>query len=98
MVTKRIIATFHPQAWIRDYAVFVDPEGETDFDVTDVILAMPREKALALEDDQYDSDRLREAPNAPAWIKNWSGPFYIEVEQSIADYFASEPAPRSGGG
>ncbi len=91
---KRIIATFHPQAWVNDYAIEVDPEGETEWDVTDYILAsFTPEEALALEDDQYESDNLStDDPNAPKWIREWSGPFYVEVADSIAEYFETATA------
>lgn len=89
-MTKRIIARFHPQAWVNDYAVPVDPEGEVEFDVTDAILAMNRDKALALEDDTYDTDDLQYSAHAPEWIKEWSGPFYVEVAGAIESYFEEE--------
>mgnify|MGYP001597314909 CR=1 FL=1 len=60
MSEKRIIAEFVPQAWVNDYAVTVDPEGETEFDVTDRIVAMGREAALKIKDDDYPSDHLRD--------------------------------------
>ena len=65
------IAVFHPQAWLNDYAVEVDPEGDTTFDVGTV--------PESVEDDSYESDRLRDHDNAPQWIKDWHGPFWIEV-------------------
>jgi hypothetical protein len=64
-------ATFHPQAWINDYAIDVDAEGETTWMVDD--------SALALTADSYESDELRFADNAPQWVKDWSGPFYVSV-------------------
>ncbi|PWT76220.1 MAG: hypothetical protein C5B59_07050 [Bacteroidetes bacterium] len=84
---SRIIARFHPQAWQRDYAIDVDAEGETDFDVTTEVCQLGREKALAITDNAYDSDDLRHAETAPEWIQKWSGPFYIEVRDSIRGYF-----------
>lgn len=84
---KRIIATFHPQAWINEYACEVDPEGETKWDVTDEIVAMGAQKALALLDDQYDTDNLRFSQNAPKWIQEWSGPFYVEVAEEIWQFY-----------
>jgi len=57
---------FHPQAWINDYAVDVDPEGPTDFDVSD-----------SWKD--TDLDDLIFSPNCPAWARNWNGPFRIEI-------------------
>ena len=88
-MTKRIMATFHPQAWQNDYAIAVDPEGEVEFDVTPEVVAMGKEEARKVKDDQYESDDLRTADAAPDWIKNWNGPFYVEVEQSIEDYFVA---------
>ncbi len=84
---KRIIATFVPQVWVNDYAMEVDPEGEDTWDVTDEILAMPREKALALQDCDYESDALRELPSAPEWVRDWGGPFSVVVEDSIKEFF-----------
>lgn len=92
---KRIIAAFHPQAWLNDYAVEVDPEGPVAFDVTAAILAMPRDRALALEDDDDGTDNLRALPSAPVWIQEWGGPFWVEVEDAIMRYFAEEPYDQS---
>lgn len=64
-------AIFHPQAWINDYAVEVDAEGETEWECGDVPADM--------RDDDYDSDDLRFHENAPQWVKDWSGPFYVEI-------------------
>jgi hypothetical protein len=75
---RRILATFHPQAWQNDY------------DVTDEILAMGKEKAVALKDDQYETDALRYAKAAPKWVQDWNGPFYVEVAEAVEEYFAEE--------
>lgn len=88
--TKRIIAKFYPQAWQNDYAISVDPEGPTEWDVTYEILLVRKDRALAIQDDRADSDALRFTPNAPQWVKDWSGPFFIEVEESIAAYFETK--------
>ena len=82
----RIIAKFHPQAWVNDSAISVDPEGEVTFDVTQEILKIGLIAALEMDDDDYETDELRESENAPEWIKDWGGPFYIEVKASIQDY------------
>ena len=75
---------------MNNYAVNVDPEGDVAFDVTDYVLSLPREEALALRDDTYESDYLRDlATTAPSWVREWTGPFYIEVEQAIEDFFES---------
>jgi hypothetical protein len=65
------IAHFHPQAWQNDYAIDVDPEGDTSWDVGEV--------PADLEDDNYESDQLRFHKNAPQWVQDWSGPFWVEI-------------------
>lgn len=87
---KIILARFHPEAWINDEAVEVDPEGPTTWDVTEHICAMPREVALALRDNRENTDALCELPNVPEWIRNWNGPYRVEVQESIAEYFLGE--------
>jgi hypothetical protein len=87
MNNRRVIARFHPQAWINDVAVPVDPEGPTEFDVTDHILTIGRRRALRLVDDAWDTDEMRALPCAPQWIREWSGPFYITVKDSITEFF-----------
>jgi hypothetical protein len=92
--TKRIMAEFVPQAWLNDHAIAVDPQGDTMFDVTDDILKLGREKALQLRDDQHETDHLRHAATAPQWVKDWSGPFVVNVEQAIESYFAEMDAAQ----
>lgn len=78
----RYIATFHPQAWINDYAVDVDPEGPTTADVTETLAAMTEaQREEAMRPDDYPSDNLRFSPGVPAWWADWSGPFYISVDE-----------------
>lgn len=91
---SRIRARFHPQAWAQGYAVNVDPQGESEFDVTDAVVSLGRDKALALKDDTFDTDTLKHVRNAPAWVHRWSGPFYVEVEQSVHDYFERNGGPN----
>src|SRR5690606_34560150 len=74
---KQVMATFRPQAWVNDYAVSVDPEGETKFDVSFDLLLMGSEEATKLDD--YGRDDLRFAHTAPRWIQEWSGPFEVDV-------------------
>jgi hypothetical protein len=84
---KKVMARFQPQAWIHNNAVNVDAAGEVEFDVTPEILEMGRERSLTIEDDSWVSDGFQSAKNAPQWIKNWYGPFYVEVEDSIREYY-----------
>lgn len=80
----RYIATFVPQAWIRDYAVSVDPEGPTEWDATEFVLAQDEAwLARTLREGDHD-DILRTDDNAPEWVQQWSGPFdtYLRVDES----------------
>lgn len=63
---------FHPQAWQNDYAIPVDPQGPTEWQVEDSAV-------VGVEDDSYESDDLRFHRNAPKWCRKWRGPFYIEI-------------------
>ena len=70
----KIQCTFYPQAWQNDYAIPVDPEGPVTWTTN-----WPDDKPLPPPDDDYESDKLAREPDAPLWIQNWSGPFYVEV-------------------
>ncbi|MHD0644400.1 hypothetical protein ACYPKM_02035 [Pseudomonas aeruginosa] len=84
---RKVIATFEPQAWVDDYAIPVDPEGETTFDVTPEILVMGKAAAMKIEDGRESSDDFQFAQNAPAWIKKWKGPFRISVKDEIEAFY-----------
>jgi len=62
---------FRPQAWQRDYAVEVDPEGETEW-----LISIETANDLP---GSNDLDWVRSDVFAPDWIKEWQGPFEIEV-------------------
>lgn len=90
---NQIFATFVPQVWINDHAVTIDPPGETDIDVTAAVLAMTRAEALDLRDDTDQTDALLDLDTAPAWIRDWTGPFYLAVEAAIARHFGTMTSP-----
>ena len=75
----RIRCTFRPQAWVRDYATDVDPEGETRWEME--VDSLPPENS-------YESDALRESPNAPAWAREWLGPFEVDYEVYVDQFSA----------
>ena len=76
--TDTVTVRFIPQAWVNDYAIEVDPAGPTTFTVA----AGDAQNANRdwLEDHSYASDPLQTHENAPRWIRQWSGPFEIEIE------------------
>lgn len=90
---NRIFATFVPQVWINDRAVTADPLGDASIDVTAAVLAMTRAEALELRDDTEQTDALLNLDTAPAWIRDWTGPFYLAVEAAIASHFGTLTNP-----
>lgn len=94
---QRFIATFTPQAWMNDHAIQVDPQGPRHWDVTEQVMATPEaERSQLLEADTDVSDSLRYLDNAPAWVRDWSGPFYVSVEEmdeAKASLLLGESAP-----
>lgn len=67
-------ARFVPQAWINNHAVDVQPEGEIEWSLTDDEAEAELPEA---ESTNPDLDYLQDHENAPAWVRNWHGPFYI---------------------
>ena len=68
---------FQPEAWVNDYAIAVDDEGEDIWVVTDETAARVFEAVAA--DGGVDLDFAREDDNTPEWVREWSGPFTITV-------------------
>lgn len=79
----RVMAYFQPQAWINDYATNID--GGKKFDCTKEILRMSAAEIKALADDQYNTDGLAECRKDV--FGGHSGPFYVAVEEAVADFF-----------
>lgn len=83
-----MIAEFHPQAWINDYAVEIDHAGPNEWDCSTAFAAMPdayRAELLAeIEKDGEaldDRDWLKDDPDAPEWVREHQGPFDIFVRK-----------------
>jgi hypothetical protein len=85
----KVLAEFTPQVWVGDQTMVVDPQGDTTWDITPEIVGMGRQKALELQDDQHNTDDFRYTANAPKWVQNWEGPFYIEVSEQIEAYYGA---------
>jgi hypothetical protein len=77
-VSESVTVRFIPQAWVSDWAVEVDPAGPTTFQVPAADAKDPQGSWLV---DRADaSDVLQQHPNAPSWVRAWSGPFEVEIE------------------
>lgn len=94
-------ATFTPQAWVRDYAITVDAEGPVEWDCTAGLAELDAGYRARLIASGHDvDDQLKEDPGAPAWVREWSGPFEIHVrdvtdEPVDPDVYRAEAAPAS---
>lgn len=86
-------ASFSPEAWIRDEAVPVDPQGDTTWDCT-AFVAQHQDyfDQLAARAGSFDDDGLIDSddllagdPVAPDWVRSWQGPFTIRVTRTITD-------------
>lgn len=77
--TRTVTAEFTAQVWIRDYAISVDPQGDTVWDATFDALMNGRERARRIAKDGIDADDYRDSPFAPDWVRDWSGPFEVDL-------------------
>lgn len=80
----KFTADFIPQAWVNAYAYAVDPEGDTSWDCTAYVTAnfSPDliERIVGGDVGWYeDFDTLRDDPAAPEWVRDWSGPFEVQL-------------------
>ena len=70
---------FYPQVWDRnDRALTGAP-----FTYTVPIEDATDDNGELLEDDSYSSDQLHRHENAPDEVRNWQGPFYVEIDEVI---------------
>ena len=47
--------------------------------ITNAVKCLPPDNKPLPTDDDYESDYLARESDAPLWIQNWHGPFYVEV-------------------
>jgi len=82
----KILARFVPQLWLNNYAV--DSDDVIEFDITEQIKEMGKEKALRIKNDTYEADDLWS--NSPDHNENHDGPFKILCEEQIRRYFSTD--------
>lgn len=80
------VAEITAQAWYRDLLCAVDPPGDTVWDCTRAVQQMSDHSRRRLLDEIAThgealdrDDVLRHDPDAPPWVREWSGPFDITV-------------------
>lgn len=89
---EKVEAEYEPQAWQDDYAVEVDPEGDTAIDITWEVLTMDREEAKAFQDNRDFTESLIEALMAPEWIRKRQGPSSIRARDAVDDFLEERQA------
>lgn len=89
--SRRYIAKFDPQVWIRDNAVGVEPKGPQEWDCTVYLSELESRypgtimEILETNDGLDTDDVLQRDPKAPQWVQDWSGPFSIWVRERTAE-------------
>lgn len=68
---------FDPQAWVNDYAMSIDPEGPTEWEVSEAGLREINSYNDPADALAYETWFLV-CDNAPQWVKEHRGPFYVE--------------------
>ena len=84
-MAKKAMATFIPEAWTPDDCAG-EIAGRRQFDVTDQIVAMGKEKALSLRDRSDSSDQLAENAGMVG-VNAHDGPFSVECEDAIREFY-----------
>jgi hypothetical protein len=105
----RYIAEFMPQqenSWLGKDIYPADPKGETEWDATEYVLAnyTPEEiEGMVNRGRDETTDSLREDPKAPKWVREWDGPFEVDLREEAMRtvhvvLFAPKPEEGSIGG
>ncbi|AOH85578.1 hypothetical protein AWL63_18195 [Sphingomonas panacis] len=76
---KTTILRFRPQAWIRDYAVDTDPDHPDTWEVPVSLLLERFPTRESWHQHGNDRDDIRFEGSAPAWVRDWTGPFEVEI-------------------
>ncbi|WP_135365067.1 hypothetical protein [Halosimplex halophilum] len=80
--------TFHPQEWV-DSAGEAHEWGRKQLIPTEgrdpVTFTVPRDEATdssgkVFEDESYEANLLQAHPDAPDWVNDWDGPYFVTVE------------------
>lgn len=69
------VVTFHPQIWVNERAMSGDePRATFSIPVEDAMI-----EGELVADNSRESDTLKDHENAPTWVQEWPGPFYVTV-------------------
>jgi len=74
-----ITVKYEAQAWQNDYAIMIDPDGPDTWDVSDKVLAEIQRQYRDPDDALAYETWFVDDPNAPEWIKERPGPFFVSI-------------------
>lgn len=76
---QTVTLSFLPQSWVRDNAIEVDADKPREWQVdrAEFLKAFPTRGDFDSDHDARDDLRLE--GNAPKWIREWTGPFEVEL-------------------
>lgn len=86
---------FRPQAWVNDYAISVDREDPDTWKVPQQLLLERFPSEQDWHDRDNDRDDMRFEGTAPKWVRDWPGPFEVELAEDEPDPWASR-ATKTG--
>jgi hypothetical protein len=89
----QIQCSFVPQIWSGDTAVTVEAPGPSVWEVSreDFQRLTGHSHPDTIDYDPYALDELRNADAAPGWVKEWLGPFEVEVKIPEPEDAPDEP-------
>ncbi len=85
---RSITLNFLPQAWWNDHAIEVDPSGPTDWTIPLSVILQRFPSEVDWHAKAEDRDDLRHEGDAPQWIRDWSGPFEVRLDEEPDDVWS----------
>lgn len=73
----QVVLKFHPEQWVNDRARRIQPEGRNVWEMP--LSEVTTEENLIPERISYQADALRRSKYAPLWVREYSGPFTVEI-------------------
>ncbi|PJG47228.1 hypothetical protein CAF53_02460 [Sphingobium sp. LB126] len=76
---RTVTLEFLPQSWVNDYAVALDIDHPNRWTIPLSLLLERFPTEQDWRDHDEDRDQMRYEGASPTWIRDWSGPFEIDV-------------------
>lgn len=88
---RRVTLRFVPQAWVSDYAIVVDPEGAREWTVSRELMLATFASGPEWQGNHQAREDMRFEGTAPIWIRDWSGPFEVDLVDDPESIWADDP-------